>query len=80
MAKMHFSTSDHSLPPGRWATFNEWKEKGYGVWKGEKATRFRHGVALFHESQVGLIEPEDFDLHEEICVAVDMCGPMWWKD
>ena len=84
MAKLTFRSDDHKPEKGEWRTFNGWREIGFGVLKGEKARRFVHGVAVFHESQVGYLSPGgegdgDFDPYDEAW-AVGMGGPMWWKD
>jgi hypothetical protein len=35
-----------------YATFAEWKQRGYSVMKGEKSYQKQDGVALFHKDQV----------------------------
>ena len=35
-----------------YATFDEWKERGYSVMKGEKSYQKQNGVSLFHKNQV----------------------------
>lgn len=79
MAKLDFNAADHTVEEGQWRTFREWRELNFGVLKGEKARRFRHGVAIFHESQVAYIIGEDFDIEDEM-YAIGMGGPQWWKD
>lgn len=70
MAKMTFRADDHTPEDGEWYTFNEWREQGYGVLKGEKARRFVHGVAVFHDSQVMPLPKDygegDFDPYDEM--------------
>lgn len=79
MAKMTFRSNDHLPEEGEWKTFKEWKELGYGVIKGERARRYVHGVAMFHESQVSYIDRELYALlREELNGAYS--GPEWWKD
>lgn len=51
MAKLDFNTADHTVEESEWRTFGEWRALNMGVLKGEKARRFRHGVAVFHCSQ-----------------------------
>lgn len=47
MAKLDFNTADHTVEESEWRTFGEWRALNMGVLKGEKARRFRHGVAVF---------------------------------
>lgn len=61
MAKLTFRADDHIPEEGEWLTFNEWRLKGWGVLKGEKAHRFVHGVAVFHQSQVWPLPEGDDD-------------------
>lgn len=42
---------DKSKAP-EYASFNEWRERGYSVMKGEKANIRENGVPLFHRDQV----------------------------
>lgn len=79
MVALTFNAAGHTPEKGEWRTFNEWRELGFGVLKGEKATRFRHGVAIFHESQVAYIIDSEFDPGAEM-YAIGMGGPEWWKD
>ena len=82
MAKLTFRSDDHKPEEGQWRTFRGWREVGFGVLKGEKARRFVHGVAVFHESQVDYLPAgvdDDFDPYDEAW-ALGMGGPMWWKD
>lgn len=84
MAKLTFRSSDHKPEKGEWRTFRGWRELNFGVLKGEKARRFVHGVAVFHESQVCYMPPGadscDFDPYDEIRAVKGMGGPEWWKD
>lgn len=79
MAKMTFRSDDYSPEDGEWKTFKEWEALGYGVIKGERAKRFIHGVAVFHESQVINIEDE-FENYMREELRGMYCGREWWKD
>lgn len=77
MAKMTFRTNDHTPEKGEWRTFRQWRELNFGVLKGEKARRFVHGVAVFHESQVAYMPSSgegDFDPYDEIWAMSRECN------
>lgn len=77
MAKMTFRTNDHTPEKGEWRTFRQWRELNFGVLKGEKARRFVHGVAVFHESQVAYMTTSgdgDFDPYDEIWAMSRECN------
>ena len=83
MVNMTFRADDHTPEEGQWRTFDEWRELGYGVYKGEKSRRRINGVCVFHESQVGeLVTSAD---ENPYCDMADIIGiacwsPEWWKD
>lgn len=78
MAKMTFRASDHKPEKGVWLSFKEWKKKGYVVLKGEKARRYVHGVAVFHESQVDNVD-RAFEAFIRDEISGIGCGWDWWK-
>lgn len=71
MANMTFRADEHTVKENDWRTFGEWRALNMGVLKGEKARRFRHGVAVFHRSQTaympdyGCDGDGDFDPYDE---------------
>ena len=71
MANMAFRADEYTVKESDWRTFGEWRALNMGVLKGEKARRFRHGVAVFHRSQTaympdyGCDGDGDFDPYNE---------------
>lgn len=78
MAKLTFDSADHIIDESEWRTFGDWRALNMGVLKGEKARRFRNGVAVFHRSQTAYMPDYggdgDFDPYDEIRAMAHECN------
>jgi hypothetical protein len=49
-----------------YATFDEWKERGYSVMKGERSYQKQNGVPLFHRDQVKKSKSRCYDPYGDL--------------